>query len=448
MRKILLCFFLLLILAACSPGEVQIVSSPDVEISSLPTQTVSPTPLPELTAETGETPAGVSPESPTPETPPTQTATSEPEGRAAAQVLPDPAAYDWVEVANGFVQPLDLADPGDGSGRLFVVSQRGQIWIIHQGQRLDTPFLDLSDRTTRPNLTGYLGEQGLLGLAFHPRFSENGYFYVNYTDRDGDTHISRFSVSAQDLNRADPDSELELLFVDQPYPNHNGGGLAFGPDGYLYIALGDGGSAGDPLGNGQSLDTLLGKILRVDVDTQQPYGIPPDNPFVNGDDRAEIWAYGLRNPWRIAFDRLTGDLYIADVGQNAYEEINFQAAGSRGGENYGWNYREGAHSFKGTPPEGLSLVDPVAEYSHELGCSVTGGVVYRGADLPAWQGVYLYGDYCSGRIWGLLRDADGNWQEAQLFETNFTISSFGIDAAGEVYVIDYGRGTIYRLAQR
>ena len=363
--------------------------------------------------------------------------------------FPDPAAYQWKLVLSGVPQPVFVTGAGDGSGRLFVLSQTGQVWAAHAGQLLSQPFLEIKDRTTQPSSGGYLGERGLLGLAFHPRYAQTGYLYVNYTDQAGDTHISRFSVSAQTPDQADPASEQQLLFVQQPYANHNGGALAFGPDGYLYIGLGDGGSGGDPLRNGQSLQTLLGKILRIDVDTGQPYAIPADNPFAGRGGLSEIWAYGLRNPWRIAFDSLSGDLYIADVGQNAYEEVNFQPASSPGGENYGWNYREGSHGFEGAPPPGLALVEPVTEYSHtEGGCSVTGGGVYRGADLPEWQGVYLYGDYCSGYIWGLLRAPGGAWHSQLLFKTGFTISSFGVDDFGEIYVTNYHSGEIYRLERK
>jgi glucose/arabinose dehydrogenase len=323
---------------------------------------------------------------------------------------------------------------------VFIVEQVGVIRILQDGQVLDPPFLDLRDRVGAQS-----NEQGLLGLAFHPDYAANGYFFVNYTDFRGDTHLARFQ-RADDPNRADPGSEMELLTVRQPYPNHNGGGLVFGPEGNLYAGLGDGGSAGDPQGNGQATDTLLGKVLRLDVNVE-PYGIPADNPFVNGGGRPEIWAYGLRNPWRLAFDGQTGDLYIGDVGQNAWEEINFQPAGAPGGLNYGWVYREGRHPYQGNPPADLSLVEPVAEYDHGQGCSVTGGVVYRGAELPAWQGVYLYGDYCTGRVWGLLRGADGGFQNAFLFATDARISSFGVDEAGEVYLVDLG-GNVYRLVSQ
>jgi glucose/arabinose dehydrogenase len=281
-------------------------------------------------------------------------------------------------------------------------------------------------------------------LAFHPKFRENGFFYVNYTDTNGNTVIARFQAKPT-ANQCDNTTQYILLSVHQPYQNHNGGGMLFGVDGDLYLGLGDGGSAGDPQGNGQSLDTLLGKILRIDVNGTPPYGIPVDNPFI-GKGKPEIWAYGLRNPWRFDFDPLTHDLYIGDVGQDAWEEIDFLPAGSRGGANFGWNYQEGKHAYRGNPPANQQLIDPVYEYSHaEGGCSVTGGVVYRGQALPAWQGIYVFGDYCSGKVWGLLRDASGNWQGKVLFDTNYAITSFGRDEGGEIYLVDQ-RGTIERLA--
>lgn len=405
--------------------------------SALPTSTPLPTPTQVMATEpeTLPTDTQVSP-SPTAGNPP------------LPDQLPDPSGVQWMPVLQGMVQPVFVSGAGDGSGRLFVVLQTGQVLLARDATLLPEPFLDISDRTTRPGPTGSLGERGLLGLAFHPRFMENGYFFVNYTDRAGNTHISRFSVLAGSPDQADPASELQLLYVPQPFPNHNGGSLAFGPDGYLYAGLGDGGSAGDPLGNGQSLNTHLGKILRFDVDSASPYAIPAGNPFSAGGGQPEIWAYGLRNPWRFAFDAANGDLYIADVGQNTYEEIDFQPASSAGGENYGWNFREGLHPYSGSSTEPGGLVDPVAEYSHAQGCSVSGGVVYRGMNLPDWQGVYLYGDYCSGRIWGLRRSADGTWQNDLLFDSGFTIPSFGKDDDGEVYVINYSQGAIYRLARK
>jgi glucose/arabinose dehydrogenase len=249
--------------------------------------------------------------------------------------------------------------------------------------------------------------------------------------------IARFQVTS-DPNLADPNSEVPLLGYEQPFPNHNGGAMAFGPDGYLYIGSGDGGAAGDPFANGQNTGVLLGKILRVDVDSAEPYAVPADNPFGN-----EVWAYGLRNPWRISFDRATGDLYIGDVGQGEWEEIDFLPSGSPGGANFGWDHREGAHDYEGGGPQGM--IDPVAEYSHaEGGCSVTGGYVYRGA-MPEWNGIYLYGDYCTGIIWGLIQ-TDGGWQNQSLFDMDVTITSFGQDENGEVYLIS-DNGGIYRLVR-
>jgi glucose/arabinose dehydrogenase len=355
--------------------------------------------------------------------------------------LPDPDAFIWQPVASGLERPVGLAHAGDGSERLFVIEQAGTIRVIQEGTVLPDPFLNIRDRVGSQG-----SEQGLLGLAFHPDYTGNGYFYVNYTDMNGDTVIARFQVSGDGANRADTDSEARLLHIPQPYANHNGGVVAFGPDGYLYLGLGDGGSAGDPFGNAQSLNSLLGKILRLDVDGGEPYAIPPDNPFAAGGGLPEIWAYGLRNPWRFAFDRQTGDLYIGDVGQNQWEEIDFLPAGSPPGANFGWDYLEGTHPYEGSPPAGANQIDPISEYPHRLGCSVTGGHVYRGL-LEAWNGVYLCGDYCSGHIWGLVRDGAGAWQVDLLFEAVGQIASFGEDEAGELYLVDHS-GTIYILAQR
>jgi glucose/arabinose dehydrogenase len=350
--------------------------------------------------------------------------------------IPDPAAYTLTRVDGSLANPTDIKNAGDGSGRLFILEQPGRIRIVKDGQLLGTAFLDITDRVRSDG-----SEQGLLGLAFHPKFSQNGFFYVNYTDKNGDTHISRFTASGASGDSADPASEKQVLFVNQPFQNHNGGALAFGPDGFLYIGLGDGGSQGDPYGNGQSTSTLLGKILRIDVDNGDPYAIPADNPFANNNNGSkEIWAYGLRNPWRFSFDRSTNDLWIGDVGQAQWEEIDFVPAGTPGGLNFGWNKMEGMHPYKDNNRPILTM--PIIEYPHGVGCSVTGGYVYRGSALPEWQGVYFYGDYCSGKIWGLI---NGPLKRPKLlFDSDLRVSTFGEDEAGELYVADYN-GAIYRL---
>jgi glucose/arabinose dehydrogenase len=297
-------------------------------------------------------------------------------------------------------------------------------------------------------------EQGLLGLAFHPGYAANGKFYVDYTDLSGDTRVVEFLVSSN------PDSasatEREILFVDQPYPNHNGGQLVFGPDGKLYVGLGDGGSGGDPQGNGQSLATLLGKILRLDVDAGSPYAVPTDNPFVSrAGARGEIWSFGLRNPWRFSFDSETDDMWIGDVGQDSWEEVDYEPA-RQAGRNYGWNRMEGAHCFPpGSSCDPAGLVLPVAEYDHSAGCSITGGFVYRGAALPELRGTYFYGDYCTGLVRSLRLVPRGpaeerDWTSALRTRSGGAmagLSSFGVDARGELYLVLLG-GEIYRLVRR
>jgi glucose/arabinose dehydrogenase len=388
----------------------------------------------------------------TPNSTPTPTASTSPmpEQPAPRPLLfrsgfPDPAGYAWQPVVAGLRGAVDVQDAGDGLGRLFVVEKAGRIRIVRDGGLLLDPFLEITGRVGSSGT-----EQGLLGLAFHPGYAQNGYFYVNYTDVFGNTVVSRFQVSPSDPDRADPASERALLRVDQPFANHNGGGLAFGPDGYLYIGLGDGGSGGDPYENGQNPNVLLGKMLRIDLDGADPYAIPLDNPFALGGGRPEVWAIGLRNPWRYSFDRLTGDLYIADVGQNNWEEIHFVPAGAVSGGlgpllNFGWNALEGSHAYEGEPPAG-PLAAPVAEYSHSSGrCSVSGGYVYRGAALPDWQGVYLFADYCSGEVFGLIRTSEDAWAMQALFSTGVNVTTFGQDGAGEIYLIDYGGGRLLKL---
>lgn len=412
MRRRMLYFLIVFMLGACSTPRI-------LAVESTPT-VFRPEPI------DGEIEADqVVPENTVLPVEPTATAQE-------AIAIPDPGTATWVLVAGDFRRPVAVTHTGDE--RLFIVEQEGVIWILENNVRMVEPFLDL-----RQQVNDRANEQGLLGLVFHPEFAQNGLFYVNYTAGNGETRVSRFK-QGQDPNRADITSEAIILTIDQPYGNHNGGSMVFGSDGYLYIGTGDGGSGGDPLGNGQRLNTMLGKILRLDVDTAQPYAIPPDNPFALGGGLPEIWAYGLRNPWRIAFDKVGGDLFIADVGQSQWEEINFQAADSVGGENYGWNLREGAHPYADGE---VAWTDPVVEYDHGLGCSVTGGEIVRDIRLPEWSGVYLYGDYCTGRIWGLLSDGQG-WSNQLLYESNFTLSSFGQDSTGRIFLVDH-RGGIYRL---
>jgi len=342
-------------------------------------------------------------------------------------------------VTGGLTRPVSIAHAGDD--RLFVVEQGGLIRVWDGAALRPEPFLDLRALIS----TG--GERGLLGLAFHPAYAANGWFFVNYTALDGATVIARYSVSPSDPNRADPASARTFLRIAQPFSNHNGGQLQFGPDGYLYIGMGDGGSGGDPGNRAQNLLDLLGKMLRIDVDTE-PYAIPPSNPYANRDDaRAEIWASGLRNPWRFSFDRTSGDLWIADVGQGQWEEIDFQPATSIGGENYGWRRMEGSHCFNpAIACNDGTLVLPIIEYDHSDGaCSVTGGYVYRGVRSPRLTGTYLYADFCNGRIHGATRDADGAVSTTMLYDAPFLIATFGEDSRGEIYAADFSNGILYRL---
>jgi glucose/arabinose dehydrogenase len=358
---------------------------------------------------------------------------------------PDASGAQLVPVANGLTRPIFLTNAGDGSGRLFVAEQTGAIRVIENGTVRPTPFLDISALLSRDVFAQGYSERGLLGMAFHPDYANNGQFFIHYTDTEGNTTIARYHVST-DPNVANPNSAEIILTHEQPYANHNGGMIAFGPDGYLYIGLGDGGSAGDPNQNGQNKSVLLAKILRIDVDSGTPYAIPPDNPVTTDPDFApEVWAYGLRNPWRFSFDAATGDMYIGDVGQSSWEEIDFEPAGSPGGSNYGWSEFEANHTFRSTTPP-PNMVAPVAEYGHSSGISVTGGYVYRGALVPDLQGVYFYADWGYGTIWALWRDASGAWNNEVFFPpAGFTVSSFGEDEQHELYVVDYS-GTILRFA--
>lgn len=362
--------------------------------------------------------------------------------------VPSPVAFDpaiqitLTTVIEDLDRPVFITHAGDGSGRRFIIEKEGRIRILEGDTLLEAPFLDISDRI---NAGG--NEQGLLGLAFPPDYARRGFFFVNYTNKSGDTVISRFTLT-NDLNVADPQSESFILQVDQPASNHNGGMLAFGPDQMLWIGLGDGGGGGDRYGNGQNSETLLGKILRIDVltDPSQPYTIPADNPWPASADsiRDEIWAMGLRNPWRFSFDRLTGDLWIGDVGQNQIEEIDYVPT-NYSGLNFGWPILEGTSCYKESDCSAQGMTLPVAQYKHGAdGCSVTGGYVYQGAKFPELVGVYLYSDYCSGRIWAVWPDAEGKWQDRQLLDSDLSISSFGEDEAGELYIVAYG-GDIYQI---
>lgn len=356
------------------------------------------------------------------------------------------AAVAWPGVsfeqrAVGLTQPVQVTHAGDGSGTLYVVEQGGRIRTVKDGSVGVVPFLDISARVVGG------GERGLLGVAFPPGYATKGHFYVNYTRvEDGATVVARYRVTP-DPDVADPSSEEILLLIDQPFGNHNGGQVAFGPDGFLYIGMGDGGSGGDPQGNAQNPDTLLGKMLRIDVENGTvPYAVPPGNPFVGRTGfRGEIWALGLRNPWRFSFDRGTGDLYIGDVGQGSFEEVDFRPASSTGGENYGWNVMEGNSCYGGAQCNPLDFVAPVAVYDHSLGnCSITGGTVYRGNTYPGMQGIYFYADFCSGRVWGLSRDGSA-WETSLLLTVPFSVSSFGEDEAGNLFTTDYSGGAVYEV---
>jgi glucose/arabinose dehydrogenase len=413
------------LLAACGAGPSPAGPTPPVVTpfapATAPATAPAPTPVP--------TPVPTAPRTDAPAT-------------APATPAPPAVSVRLELVAEDLADPLFAGNARDGSGRLFVLEQAGRIRVVRGGRVLPEPFLDVSGRVSSG------GERGLLGLAFAPSFATDGRFFVNYTDADGDTVVSEFRAVDPAADRADAASERVLLRIDQPFPNHNGGALAIGGDGLLWIATGDGGSGGDPLGNGQRLDTLLGKLLRIDPRPAAgaPYGIPADNPFVGrAGALGEIWAYGLRNPWRFSFDRATGDLWVGDVGQNAIEEVDRWPAGAPAGPNFGWNTMEASACFE--PAEGCDtagLVPPVVEYSHDLGCAVTGGYVYRGRDVPSLAGTYVYGDYCSGTIWGLDAAAERPTPRV-LLQAGVALASLGEDEAGEIYVVDLRGGQLFRV---
>lgn len=361
----------------------------------------------------------------------------------AAGFDPVTVALGLESVFTGLELPVFLTHAGDGSERLFMIEKPGRIYVAADATSNPQLFLDITDRVGSGG-----NEQGLLGMAFAPDYAESGYFYVNYTDRSGTTIVSRFQVT-DDPDQADPRSEWEVLSVAQPARNHNAGMLAFGPDDMLWIGLGDGGAANDQFRHGQNAQTMLGAMLRIDVsDPDVAYTVPEDNPYVGDDDVLdEIWAIGLRNPWRYSFDAETGDLWMADVGQNQYEEVNLVTADmlDEGGLNFGWPVMEGLHCFASDTCEQSDYYAPIHEYTHRgNGCSVTGGYVYRGADFPELDGVYFFADYCTGFLWASWQDADGEQQMERVLETGLTVSSFGVDENGELYLIDYS-GEIQRL---
>ncbi len=355
---------------------------------------------------------------------------------------------DLIPHAFGLNQPVDIASAGDE--RLFIVEREGRIRILERdGTILPDPFLDITG-----DVRSATQDQGLLSLAFHPDYATNGFFYLNYTNPNGDTYIARYSVSNSNPNIANPDSRFIIYTVSQPYTNHNGGDINFGPDGYLYIALGDGGSGGDPGNRAQNMELALGKMLRIDVDTGVLYGIPADNPYAQPGQMGldEIWASGLRQPWKFSFDSETGDMWIADIGQDGWEEINFQSAASAGGENYGWRCYEGLESYNpsGCTADVADFTYPIHVYANnenDAGCSVTGGFVYRGAAFESLQGLYIYADYCTGKFWSLEPAPGINWLNKPLgdFNPSNNFRSFGEDDRKELYVAGTLTGIIYRL---
>lgn len=368
---------------------------------------------------------------------------SKPAAVVAQATSPDWPTISLTKRVSGLSQPVHITHADDGSGRLFIVEQSGHIRIVKNGILLSQPFLNITSRVS------FSGERGLLSVAFPPNYASKKYFYVYYTNVSGNIVVARYRLSTNPDVANSSNQEVILTINHQQFPNHNGGQLAFGPDGYLYIGTGDGGGVGDPLNNGQNRGSLLGKMLRIDVESGvAPYAIPASNPFRQTPGyRREIWALGLRNPWRFSFDRQQGDLYIGDVGQNTYEEIDFQSASNNGGQNYGWKIMEGAHCFNSTTCDRGGLVLPVVEYNHSQGTSITGGMVYRGQKYLEMDGVYFYADFVNGKIWGLKRSGT-TWQNKLLRDTSYSISSFGEDQAGNLYLADYFTGDIYLITSR
>jgi glucose/arabinose dehydrogenase len=398
--------------------------------TATPAPTAQPTLTPVQTAAPTATPAP----SPAPTATPTPLATSTRLDRVTVSVEP------FAKVPG---TPLEMTAPNDGTGRLFVGNQEGQVWVVaRDGTVGKTPMVDLSKRL----VSG--GEQGLLGIAVHPAFPTDPRFFVDFTNTNGDTVIASLAIDPANPDRLDPTSFKQLLFIDQPFDNHNGGSIQFGPDGYLTIAMGDGGSGGDPLGNGQNLNVLLAKILRIDVDgspSAGPYAIPPENPYAKGGGKPEIWITGTRNPWRTSFDRTTGDFWIGDVGQDQWEEVDVVRKGTPGPVNLGWSVAEATHCYNTRVCDQSAFLPPVAEYSHDKGCAVVGGYVYRGSTFPFLAGTYLFSDNCTSRIWGLDATSIGPSAPVEVGSVTGNVASFGQDAQGELYVLTL-EGFVLRVA--
>jgi glucose/arabinose dehydrogenase len=449
---------ILIFLSACSGTDATGSPSPTAASgATAPTATLSEeaTTAPEDPTEANEEPAPTEPAEPTETTPATDVPTEEgttPPATEAPVATPEPSATTVVEQPtggdptqvtlsirpwlSGFTLPLGIVHAGDGSGRLFVIEKTGTIRVIQDDQILPDPLLNIS------NLVSNGSEQGLLGMAFEPNRPDR--FYVNYTNLNGDTEVVRYTTLADNPNVGDPASAELLLEIQQPAGNHNGGNLVFGPDGYLWIGTGDGGAADDRYGNGQNYNALLGSMLRLDVSGDTGYTIPADNPFAGGDDGAPaIWAKGLRNPWRYSFDRVTGDLWIADVGQNQYEEVN-RVSSTEADLNYGWPLMEATHCYLSNDCSNLDVILPVTEYDHNFGCSITGGYVYRGEQYPILQGIYVFGDYCSGIYWGVSATAESFTDPTELLQSQARPMAIGEDEAGELYVAGVD-GVIYQV---